>query len=127
MQIKKDRPKYLNLFKIRLPVTGVASIFHRISGVILFIAIPFSLYLFALSLRSPAGYSEALSYLDSIGVQVFGLAVVWALAHHFFAGIRYLFLDLDIGVELKPARITAWLTIIVAFLILFYVAVRMIL
>ena len=122
MLTKTRRPKYLNLIKIKLPITGIASIFHRISGVLLFIAIPFFIYLLALSLRSPASFAQVHSLFDNMIVRAFSLLLVYALAHHFFAGIRYLLLDLDIGLELKAARASA-LTVILAGLATFVLVV----
>ncbi|HEB57549.1 MAG TPA: succinate dehydrogenase, cytochrome b556 subunit [Gammaproteobacteria bacterium] len=107
MLTKTRRPKYLNLLKIHLPVTGVASILHRISGVLLFIGIPFLIYALSLSLRSAESFARVYAFFDNMFVRVFALLLLYSLAHHFFAGIRYLLLDLDIGVELKAARASA--------------------
>jgi succinate dehydrogenase / fumarate reductase, cytochrome b subunit len=114
---KKIRPKYLNLrailFEIRLPVPGWVSILHRISGALLFF--PFTawvLYLLDTSLRSEQGFQYVKTqYLDLIAVKLGLLVLIWAYCHHFCAGIRYLLLDLDKGIELRTARITSWLVI----------------
>ena len=114
---KKIRPKYLNLsailFEIRLPVPGWVSILHRVSGALLFF--PFTawvLYLLDTSLRSEQGFQYVkMQYLDMPVVKLGLLVFIWAYCHHFCAGIRYLFLDLDKGIELRPARITSWLVI----------------
>ncbi len=107
MLTKTRRPKYLNLLKIHLPVTGVASILHRISGVLLFLGIPFLIYALSLSLRSAESFARVYAFFDNMLVRVFVLILLYSLAHHFFAGIRYLLLDLDIGVELETARASA--------------------
>jgi succinate dehydrogenase / fumarate reductase cytochrome b subunit len=109
MLTKAQRPKYLNLFKIRQPVMAVVSIFHRVSGVILFLAIPFLIYWLALSVRSPEDFASASSYFDSPWLKLIGLVLAWALIHHFFTGIRYLMMDISIGENLPAARISAWL------------------
>ena len=114
---KKIRPKYLNLpailFEIRLPVPGWVSILHRISGALLFF--PFTawvLYLIDTSLRSEQGFQYVKTqYLDLTLVKLGLLVLIWAYCHHFCAGIRYLLLDLDKGIELRTARITSWLVI----------------
>src|SRR5882672_11241744 len=101
---KKLRPKFLSLpailFQIRLPLPGWVSILHRISGALLFF--PFAawlLYLLDTSLASEQGYNHVRSYL-SLPVAKLGLIVfIWAFAHHFCAGIRYLLLDLNKGIE----------------------------
>lgn len=109
-----DRPVYLNLLKIRLPIPGLMSIIHRLTGVLMFIAIPFMLYLFDLSLASESGYREAAALLHTpIGMLLlFGL--LWSLFHHLFAGIRYLLIDVDLGVEKQLARTTAWIVLLAA-------------
>jgi succinate dehydrogenase / fumarate reductase cytochrome b subunit len=113
----KVRPKYLNLpailFEIRLPVPGWVSILHRLSGALLFF--PFTawvLYLLDTSLRSEQGFQYVkMQYLGMPEVKLGLLVFIWAYCHHFCAGIRYLFLDLDKGIELGPARMTSWLVI----------------
>ena len=117
MKIKDNRPKYLNLLKIRLPITGIASINHRISGVILFLAIPVTLYLFQLSLTNNDGFNEALNCLSSPWVKVALIPLVWAFAHHLFAGFRFLLIDQNIGVTLSNARKTAWIVIFMAVIV----------
>ena len=125
MNSAKTRPKFLNFLKIRLPVTGVASILHRISGVILFIAIPFSIYLLHLSLSSASGFQEAKDCLASNWGIIFLIPLAWAFFHHLLAGFRFLFIDLDIGVSLPVARRTALIVIIAAVLITIYAGVML--
>jgi succinate dehydrogenase / fumarate reductase cytochrome b subunit len=114
---KKIRPKYLSLpallFEIRLPVPGWVSILHRISGALLFF--PFAawlLYMLDTSLRSEQGFQYIKNqYLELPLVKLGILLFIWSYCHHFCAGIRYLFLDLDKGVDLKTARLTSWIVI----------------
>lgn len=122
MLTKTHRPKYLNLLKIRLPVTGVASILHRISGVFLFLSIPFLIYALSLSLRGPESFAQIHAFFTNMLVRVFALILLYSLAHHFFAGIRFLLLDMDVGVGLKAARASAW-GVILAGLIVFILVV----
>jgi succinate dehydrogenase / fumarate reductase cytochrome b subunit len=115
---KKIRPKYLNLpailFEIRLPVPGWVSILHRISGALLFF--PFAawlLYMLDTSLRSEEGFQYIRNqYLELPLVKLGVLVFIWSYCHHFCAGIRYLFLDLDKGVDLRTARLTSWIVIV---------------
>jgi len=124
MLTKTQRPKYLNLFKIREPVMAVVSIFHRVSGVILFLAIPFMIYWLALSVRSSEGFASASSYFDSPWLKLIGLVLAWSLVHHFFTGIRYLLMDISIAENLPAARISAWLVFgIVALVMLVVIGV----
>jgi len=106
------RPVYLNLFKIRLPTTGIVSFAHRVSGVLLFLAIPFSIYLLDLAVTSKQGFEQNIQLLQQPILQVILLVLVWSLVHHFLAGIRYLLLDFDIGIEKAGSNISAWIVII---------------
>ncbi|ACL72549.1 succinate dehydrogenase, cytochrome b556 subunit [Thioalkalivibrio sulfidiphilus] len=111
---REGRPVFLNLLKIRLPVPGVASIAHRISGVLLFLAIPLFLFIFQRSLQGEAGYAEALALLRHPLVMLISLVLLWSLLHHWLAGIRYLLIDVDVGVERTAARKSAWTVLILA-------------
>ena len=106
---KKLRPKYLNLrallFEIRLPLPGWVSILHRISGALL--VFPFAawlLYMLDRSLASEQGFQAVNSYLDLPLVKAGGLLFIWAYCHHLCAGVRFLLLDLNRGIELPAAR-----------------------
>jgi len=107
MTMKKRRPKYLNLAEIRLPLPGFVSILHRVSGAVLFLMLPFLLYLFSSSLGSPESFAAYKQVVANPLVKLILLGLLWAYLHHFCAGIRYLFLDLDKGVDLIPARRSA--------------------
>lgn len=108
MTTTTKRPVYLNLVQIRLPAPGLMSIGHRISGVALVFCIPYFAYLLALSLSGPAGFTEAAQAFDSVAMKLLLFLLVWGLAHHLLAGIRYLFLDVDMGIAKATARATAW-------------------
>ncbi len=114
METVKKRPVYLNLLKIRLPIGGVASIAHRITGVLLVLLLPVAIYLLALSLESLAGFHKAVSFLTSVSGRSIVLLSVWLVAQHFFSGIRHWLLDIDIGIEKDTARVGAWLTFLAA-------------
>ncbi len=106
--IKTDtRPVYLNLLRIRQPITAITSIGHRISGVLLFLSIPCMIWMLDRSLSGPEGYQQVEAFYASGFGKAITLAVTWALAHHFFAGIRFLLLDIDWGVDIAVARKTA--------------------
>jgi succinate dehydrogenase / fumarate reductase cytochrome b subunit len=108
MTIQK-RPVFLNLLRIRQPVTAVVSILHRVSGVLLILLVPILLYFFEHSLQSEASFHEVMAMLQSIPAKVVGLFLAWALAHHLLAGVRFLLLDVDVGVAKASARRGAWL------------------
>lgn len=111
---KKKRPVYLNLVQIRLPLPGFVSILHRISGALLFLAGVWLLFMLDRSLASEAGFESVRRYASFPLVKLGLLGVVWAYCHHFCAGIRYLFLDLDKGGDLPTARLTSWIVLAVS-------------
>ena len=117
MKIKNNRPKHLNLLKIHLPITGIASINHRISGLILFLAIPASLYLFQLSLSGNTGFTEMLAYLSSPWIKLALVLLIWSFVHHLLAGFRFLLIDQNLGISLPIARKSAWFVVIVALIL----------
>lgn len=102
------RPVFLDLARIRQPITALISIVHRIAGIGLFFSLPFAIYLLDLSLGSRQGYAHAQSLLSHGLVKLLVLLALWALAHHVFAGVRILLIDAGIGVEREEARRTAW-------------------
>ena len=106
------RPVYLILLKIRLPTTGIVSFAHRVTGFLLFLAIPFSIYVLDLSVASSQGYEESLQLLQQPVMQIILLLLVWAIVHHLLAGIRYLFLDFDIAIDKAGSNMTAWIVIL---------------
>ena len=104
-----NRPVYLNLLKIRLPLTGMVSFAHRVSGVLLFLFLPFSVYLLDLSVQSEESFDSVQQMMQQPLMLLVQLLVLWSIAHHFFAGIRFLLIDAEIGVEKAQARLGAWL------------------
>jgi succinate dehydrogenase / fumarate reductase cytochrome b subunit len=118
MAVSDNRPFFLNLFKIHLPVTGFVSFLHRISGLLLFISIPFLVYLFDLSLQGSVGFDRAASILAHPVIQLFSLMLLWSLLHHLFAGIRFLLTDLDIGLAKTQAVRSAWAVFVLEVIVL---------
>lgn len=106
------RPVYLDLLRIRLPVGGVISILHRITGVILVLLLPLGFYLLQQSLASAERYAELKRDLLSLPARILVFFVALVLLHHFLAGLRHLLLDLDIGIARAQARASAWLVIL---------------
>jgi succinate dehydrogenase / fumarate reductase cytochrome b subunit len=126
MSATKSAPKFLNLFVIKLPPCGLVSIAHRISGVLMFAAIPVAAYLFALSLHNAQGFAQARAWLASVPGVLVSVVLVWSFSHHLLAGIRHLLLDIDVGVQRSQARASAWLVNLAALLItLVYLAGRL--
>ncbi|MCE2998597.1 MAG: succinate dehydrogenase, cytochrome b556 subunit [Betaproteobacteria bacterium] len=100
----KSRPKHLNLLQIRLPVPGIVSILHRISGAILFLLLPLLLWLLQASLQSAESFARFQSLMAHPLAKLVLLGLFWGYAHHLLAGLRHLLLDLHIGTELETAR-----------------------
>ena len=127
---KKLRPKYLSLpallFEIRLPLPGWISILHRISGALL--VFPFAawlLFMLDASLASEQGFEKTRAYLDLPLVKLGMLLFVWAYAHHFCAGIRFLLLDINRGIELKQARLSSVFVLLISLLLTAWFGVKL--
>lgn len=103
----KPRPVFLEIPNIRLPIPGIVSILHRISGVGLFIMLPVLLYLLSGTLSRESAFETYRAIVSNPLVKLILIGVLWAYLHHFLAGIRFLFLDAHKGLELNIARNTA--------------------
>ena len=100
----KEHPKHLALHLIQLPLPGFVSILHRVSGLLLFLALPLLLLMLQYSLRSIETYTQLMAILAHPLAKLLLLGLLWAFLHHFCAGLRYLAIDLDYGVKLAQAR-----------------------
>lgn len=123
--LRRSRPKFLDLTAIRLPLAGFVSILHRISGAMLFLALPALIAMFGLSLESAASFERAgqLMRQPMIGIPLFGLA--WAYMHHFCAGIRFLLLDMHIGLDKAGARRSAMAVLAISLTLTALLAARL--
>ena len=115
----KRRPVFLDLTRIHLPITAVLSITHRLTGILLFLLIPPLVYMFDLSLSNQQGYDRVASVFDRWGARLLFILLLWGFTHHLLAGIRYLLIDIDIGVGRESSRITAWCVIAGGIIVLF--------
>lgn len=99
----------------RLPLAGLVSIAHRVSGALLFlVGLPFLLYLFQQSITSEVSFESYRATVSGVFPRLVLLALIWAYLHHFCAGIRYLLLDLHRGIELGPARRSSAVVLVVS-------------
>jgi len=114
MDKNNNRPRYLNLLKIKMPVTAVLSIAHRAAGLLMVLSTPFAIYVFQQSVSSEQAFNAILLMLKQTWVSLILILLTWSFVHHFVSGIRFLLIDLDIGVERRSARLTAWLTHLIA-------------
>ncbi|MEW6347279.1 MAG: succinate dehydrogenase, cytochrome b556 subunit [Pseudomonadota bacterium] len=105
--VKKPRPEFRNigigqiLTAYRLPLAGRVSILHRVSGGLLFVFLPFLLYLFDQSLTSELSFDVFKGFLSNIIVKLITLVLAWAFLFHFCAGIRHLVMDTNHGAVTK--------------------------
>ena len=102
-----SRPKFLNLLLIRMPVGAVASILHRASGVLLFLSLPLAAFMLDLSLQGPDGFAQAAELLTSPLLRLIEIGLAWSLIHHALAGLRFLLIDVEVGVDKPTARASA--------------------
>jgi len=100
----RTRPIHLDLLRIRLPLPGWVSILHRLSGALLFLAVPLSVGLLAHSLSEAAGFWALIEHSRHPAARLLALALFWAFAFHLFAGMRHLALDAHWGAGLRAAR-----------------------
>ena len=120
--MQSTRPVNHNPFKYKFPITALVSIGHRISGIVLFIAIPFALS--ALSdIKASQESFAALSTTISGFAGVIVLAFLGALFYHLMAGIRHLIMDFGYGETMRIAKITAWILIVLELVLLITVGV----
>jgi succinate dehydrogenase / fumarate reductase cytochrome b subunit len=114
--VNADRPVNLPLPRLfaAMPVTAVASILHRFTGIVLFVGVFFLCYLLDLGMADQAGFERAAGVLaEPLGK--FALwAILSALGYHVAAGIKHLLMDFHVGDSFRAGRIGAWLSIGVA-------------
>jgi succinate dehydrogenase / fumarate reductase cytochrome b subunit len=112
--VKRKRPLWYNLNLLNLPLPAVVSIFHRASGALLFVLTFVLLYFLDRSLASPDAFEGVRQTLAHPFMKLVQLGLLWALLHHLFAGIRYLLLDVHVGVDLASARASSYIVLAVS-------------
>ena len=107
-ELAKKRPEFRNINALtdlpsyRLPAAGIVSILHRISGVLMFLLMPFIIWMFDTSVTSEysfarfkAAFNSGLGFVPGWFVKLVALALIWAFLHHFIAGLRHLWMDVS--------------------------------
>lgn len=112
--MNENRPINLDVTKYRFPAPAIASILHRISGLLIFLLIPFLLWMFDKSLRSPVHYSQLQNALEFDSVRWIVWFLLSSLVYHFIAGIRHLLMDVGIGESKIAGRLTAYLAMVIS-------------
>ncbi len=118
------RPVYRNIhvtqiLGYRLPPAGIVSILHRISGALMFVLMPFIIWMFDTSLTSEVSYeqftaafSSGIGFVPGVLVKLVTLALIWAYLHHFIAGVRHLWMDMTHSVTKQQGHSTAVFTLV---------------
>jgi succinate dehydrogenase / fumarate reductase, cytochrome b subunit len=128
---KKQRPQFRNIhvtqiLTYRLPPSGIVSILHRISGALLFlVGFPFVLYLFDQSVTSEIAFERFQTIVAHPLAKLVLLGLAWAYLHHFVAGIRYLLLEVHVGVDKAGMRTSAITVLVVSLLLTVLVALKL--
>jgi len=121
--VNHTRPIHVDLTKMHFPVTAIVSILHRLSGILLFLLLPFLLYCFHQSLVSAAHFAMLHTTLHS----PIPLLIMWILLSticmHLLAGVRHLLMDCGIAEDLSSARVTAWVVITLEITMVFVIGV----
>ena len=121
----RQRPKYVDINLLHLPMPGLVSILHRITGVVMFMfLIPAVLFVLQCTLGSETGFNQWKSIFALPLAKLILLGFVWSYMHHLFAGIRYLLLDVHVGIALEPARMSARIVLALGVIATVLVGVR---
>jgi succinate dehydrogenase / fumarate reductase, cytochrome b subunit len=121
---KAKRPEFRNINALtdlpsyRLPLAGIVSILHRISGALMFLLMPFIIWMFDRSVTSEFTYAK-FTYVFSAGLglvpgwffKLIALALIWAYLHHFIAGMRHLYMDVCHAVTKEFGKSSAVVTL----------------
>jgi succinate dehydrogenase / fumarate reductase cytochrome b subunit len=126
-ELAKKRPEFRNINALtdlptyRLPVAGIVSILHRISGLIMFLLLPFIVWMFDSSVSSEISYAKftaafnvGLGFVPGFLVKLVALAIIWAYLHHLIAGVRHLYMDACHAVSKEFGKSSAVVTLVLS-------------
>ena len=117
----------LDIIKYRLPLAGIVSILHRVSGAVMFLLLPFIIWMFDTSISTEQSYERFTAvFLGSTGwfFKLVALALIWAFLHHLLAGLRHLWMDATHAVTLRFGRLSALATLGLSVLLTLAVGVK---
>ena len=124
--------RLLDAVGYRLPLAGVVSILHRASGILMFVLMPFIIWMFDTSLTSEITYSQftavfngGVGFVPGVVFKLIALALIWAYLHHFMAGLRHLWMDATHAVTLEFGRQSAVVTLAASVLLTLALAVKL--
>jgi len=128
---RTQRPEFRNINALtdlpsyKLPPAGIVSILHRVSGAILFVLMPFIIWMFDASVSSEFSFarfthvfSAGVGFLPGWFIKLVALAIIWSYLHHFAAGIRHLFMDINHDAVTKQFGRSSALTVLAVSLLL---------
>ena len=107
-----NSPRYLNLFKIALPIPGISSILHRISAVAIFVLSLPMMWVLVFSLSSEANYQIIISLFENFFLKSLFSLFITAIFYHFVSGLRHLVMDFGYWETLRAGRMSALATFI---------------
>lgn len=126
-ELAKKRPEFRNINALvdlptyRLPAAGFVSILHRISGFVMFLLLPFLVWMFDTSVSSEisfakfkAAFNIGVGFVPGILVQLVALVLIWAYLHHLIAGVRHLYMDAHHAVSKEFGKSSAMVTLVLS-------------
>ena len=127
-ELAKKRPEFRNINALvdlptyRLPAAGFVSILHRISGLVMFLLLPFVVWMFDTSVSSEisfakfkAAFNIGVGFIPGVLVQLVALVLIWAYLHHLIAGVRHLYMDARHAVSKEFGKSSAIVTLVLSF------------
>ena len=126
-ELAKKRPEFRNINALvdlptyRLPAAGFVSILHRISGFVMFLLLPFLVWMFDTSVSSEisfakfkAAFNIGVGFVPGVLVQLAALVLIWAYLHHLIAGVRHLYMDARHAVSKEFGKSSAVVTLVLS-------------